>query len=215
MDPSRPERTEKSAHKSRRRQLTGQLAAGIAHDFNNLLATVLGSLELMDRRVGRLPEAERERFQAWIHRSIDAIQRAGNLTSKLLAFSRRQPEGSQQVDVNRLISDMLVLAAGSIGRRIQISTELELELEPVAADPVQLETVLLHLLLDAREAMPDGGKLMIATAREETSVRITVLHSGSGIDPEQEGLEMLMRGIGGTLRFDSSGTSLLLPRPES
>jgi signal transduction histidine kinase len=212
MDQSRPEGTKSRNHANRQR-LTGRLAAGIAHDFNNVLATVLGSLELMARRLGRLPEPERERFAPLIQRSIDAVQRAGTMTSGLLSFARREPEGPAQVDVNRHMQDLLLLAAGSLGRRVRVVTEFASELPPVSIDPVGLEVILLTMLLNARQATPDGGQVTVTTFCEcSGALTVTVTHSGPESGLVQDELETLIQGLPVSLRIEGARTSLnILP----
>ncbi len=208
MEQAKPD-SKRSPHATRRRQLTGRLAGGVAHDFNNLLATVLGNLELMERRVERIPQPEQDRFRRMIRRSIDAVQRAGDATARLLAFSRRQSEGSALVDVNAMIADLLVLASGSIGRRIQITTNFAPDLPSVPADPVRLEMVLLELLLNAREAMPDGGNLMVATSQEQdASIQVTVSHSGAEADFVEDAL--LLEDLRARLCLTGASACLLL-----
>lgn len=208
MDQSRPEGSKSWDHANRQR-LTGRLAAGIAHDFNNVLATVLGSMELMARRLGRLPEPERERFAPLIQRSIDAVQRAGTMTSGLLSFARREPEGPTRVDVNRHVQDLLALAAGPIGRRVRVVTELAPELPPVNIDPVRLETILLSMVLNARQATPDGAQVTIATSCGcDGLVAVTVTHGGTENDSVQDELETLIQDLPVSLRIEGARTSL-------
>jgi signal transduction histidine kinase len=208
MDQSRPEGTKSWNHANRQR-LTGRLAAGIAHDFNNVLATVLGSLELMARRIGRLPEPEQERFAPLIQRSIDAVQRAGTMTSGLLSFARREPEGPALVDINRHVQDLLALATGSLGRRVRVVTELAPELPPVSIDAVRLETILLTILLNARQATPDGGQVTIATSYEcGGPLTITVTHSGAEGGLLEDELETLIQGVPISLRIEGARMSL-------
>lgn len=208
MDQHGPEGIKKWNHATRQ-LLTGRLAAGIAHDFNNVLATLLGSLELMARRLGCLPEGDRERFARLIQRSIDAVQRAGTMTSGLLSFARREPEGPAQVDVNRLVTDLLMLAAGSMGRRVRVVTELAPELPQVTIDPVRLETVLLTVLLNARQATPDGGQITIMTSWEHGgSLTITISHSGTGWHIDDDELNALVQDLAVSLCVAGGRTSL-------
>jgi signal transduction histidine kinase len=183
------------AHKM---QVVGQLASGIAHDFNNMLATVLGSLELMERRVAHSTtewsEADATRLQTLIERAIAAVQRGAALTSQLLAFARRQQLPARATDVNRLITGLVALATGAISRRVRIVTELAADAPPAMIDPSQIEAALLNLCLNGRDAMPGGGQLTIATSLVALSepqddlppgsyVRVSVKDTGTGMPP--------------------------------
>jgi PAS domain S-box-containing protein len=139
----------------------GQLTGGIAHDFNNLLMAVLGSLELLKRRV---PEDPR------LHRLIDnayqAAQRGASLTQRMLAFARRQDLTLAPVEVPELVRGMADLLQRSLGPTITIDTRFPLSLPPVMADANQLELALLNLAMNARDAMPDGGPIVISAQEE-------------------------------------------------
>jgi signal transduction histidine kinase len=195
------EKTEASLTHAQKLQAVGQLAGGIAHDFNNMLATVLGSLELMERRVGQSPqtwtEKDVERLRTLIQRATGAVQRGAQLTSGLLAFSRRQRVAAKPTDLNRLIDDLVTLATSTLGRRIKLTTELSEAPWPALVDPSQVEAALLNLCLNARDAMPDGGTLTIRTSNVTISagglgddlppgryVCISVADTGSGMTPE-------------------------------
>jgi signal transduction histidine kinase len=142
----------------------GQLTGGIAHDFNNLLTVMLGGLDAIERQVGEIPES---RAVAQIKRSasmaLKAVERAATLTHRLLAFSRRQPLEPKPVDANRLVADMSELLRRTLGETIELETVLAGGLWSVTADPNQLENSLLNLAVNARDAMPGGGKLTIET----------------------------------------------------
>src|SRR5271166_5173176 len=173
------EKTEAALHQAQKLQAVGQLAGGIAHDFNNMLATVLGNLELMERRVPQpgkeWTESDTEKLQRLIERATGAVQRGGQLTSRLLAFSRRQRLAARATDVNALLRELITLAASTLGRRIQVVSELEVELWPAMVDPSQVEAAILNLCLNARDAMPDGGRLTVSTSN------LTVGSFGSGL----------------------------------
>ena len=188
------ERAEAALHQAQKLQAVGQLAGGIAHDFNNLLATILGNLELMERRIVT-GATQHDRMQGLIERATGAVQRGAQLTARLLAFARRQPLAPQPTDLNRLVTDLVALASNTIGRRIQVVTELTPELWPVLVDPSQIEAAILNLCLNARDAMPDGGRITIATANEPAvvtagvvgggpCVRLSVIDTGTGMAPE-------------------------------
>jgi signal transduction histidine kinase/ActR/RegA family two-component response regulator len=161
------EKTEVALHQARKLQAVGQLAGGIAHDFNNMLATVLGNLELMERRVSQAGDdwspSDSERLLRLIERATGAVTRGGQLTSRLLAFSRRQPLSARATDVNALLRELITLAASTLGRRIQVVSELDDGLWPAMIDASQVEAAILNLCLNARDAMPDGGHLTIRT----------------------------------------------------
>ncbi len=139
----------------------GQLTGGIAHDFNNMLAIVTGSLDLAKRR---LRGNEDPKIAQSIDHAAEGARRAAVLTQRLLAFSRQQPLAPQVVDANRLVSGMSELIRRTIGETIAVETVLGGGLWPCFADPAQLENALINLAVNARDAMPDGGKLTIETA---------------------------------------------------
>ncbi|MBS0559154.1 MAG: response regulator [Proteobacteria bacterium] len=194
------EKTEAALLQAQKLQAVGQLAGGIAHDFNNMLATILGSLELMERRLQRASAGqdteETERLRGLIERATDAVQRGAQLTARLLAFSRRQLLMARPTDLNRLIGDLVTLAASTLGRRVRVRTDLAADLWPALADPAQVEAAILNLCLNARDAMPDGGELTIATGRERVPersadglaagdyVRVSVRDTGCGMPPD-------------------------------
>jgi signal transduction histidine kinase/ActR/RegA family two-component response regulator len=161
------EKTEAALHQAQKLQAVGQLAGGIAHDFNNMLATVLGNLELMERRVSQAGEdwttADADRLQRLIERATGAVTRGGQLTSRLLAFSRRQPLTARTTDINALLRELITLASSTLGRRVQVASELADDLWPAMIDPSQVEAAILNLCLNARDAMPEGGHLTIHT----------------------------------------------------
>jgi signal transduction histidine kinase/CheY-like chemotaxis protein len=193
------EKTEAALHQAQKLQAIGQLAGGIAHDFNNMLATVLGSLELMERRIenaapGADP-AETRRLQTLIGRATEAVQRGAQLTSRLLTFSRRQRLVVRPADLNQLIGDLVTLAGSTLGRGVRVRSDLAQDLWPALVDPSQVEAAVLNLCLNARDAMPEGGDLLIATGHETVTeaaaagpapgdyVRITVRDTGCGMTP--------------------------------
>ncbi|MDR3534523.1 MAG: response regulator [Rhodopila sp.] len=162
------EKTEAALHQAQKLQAVGQLAGGIAHDFNNMLATVLGNLELMERRVSQAghdwASVDTERLLRLIERATGAVQRGGQLTSRLLAFSRRQRLAARPTDVNALLRELITLATSTLGRRVQVVSELADDLWLAMVDPSQVEAAILNLCLNARDAMPEGGRLTISTA---------------------------------------------------
>ena len=195
------EKTEAALHQAQKLQAVGQLAGGIAHDFNNMLATILGSLELMERRVAQSAErwsaADAERLARLIERATAAVLRGSQLTSRLLAFSRRQRLAARPTDLNQLVSDLVTLAVPTLGRRIQLKTALMEELWPALVDPSQMEAAILNCCLNARDAMPEGGQLTIRTANYVLPaggspndpfpgdyVRVSISDTGRGMSPE-------------------------------
>ena len=137
-------------------EAVGQLTGGLAHDFNNLLTGISGSLELLQMRVtqGRLTELERYFIAAQ-----GAAKRAAALTHRLLAFSRRQTLDPKATDVNRLVAGMEELIRRTVGPSVAIEVIDAAGLWTTLVDPNQLENALLNLCINARDAMPDGGRL--------------------------------------------------------
>ncbi|HWJ37515.1 MAG TPA: ATP-binding protein [Sphingomicrobium sp.] len=135
----------------------GQLTGGIAHDFNNLLTVVVGSLDLVLRR------CDDEAVNRLARNALQAAERGAKLTAQLLAFSRRQRLSPLALDINKVIEGMRDMLARTIGPHIQIGTSLDPEMWPALADPTQLEVMLLNLVINSRDAMPQGGKIMIET----------------------------------------------------
>ena len=141
-------------------EAVGQLTSGIAHDFNNMLAIVIGSLDVARRR---LTGAENPAVLNCIDNAAEGAERAAVLTARLLAFSRQQPLDPKVLDVNKLVSGMSQLLRRTIGEQVEIETVLAGGLWRTFADPSQVESTLLNLAVNARDAMPAGGKLTIET----------------------------------------------------
>jgi signal transduction histidine kinase/CheY-like chemotaxis protein len=154
-------RIEEDLRQSHKMEAVGQLTGGLAHDFNNLLAGISGSLEMIRMRTaqGRLTELGR-----YIEAALSSVGRAAGLTHRLLAFSRRQTLDPKAIRVNGLVGSMEDLFRRTVGPSIQIETKLAGELWPALCDPNQLENALLNLVINACDAMPDGGDLVIETA---------------------------------------------------
>jgi len=170
----------------------GQLTGGIAHDFNNMLTGVLGALDLIQRRVaaGRVSEIDR-----YIEAAMSSANRAASLTHRLLAFARRQSLDPRPVDVNQMVMSMEELVRRTIGESIELEIDLNKALRLTSTDEHQLENALLNLVINARDAMPDGGRLLIQTdvvhvaAQHEVLspgdyVRLSVQDTGSGMSAE-------------------------------
>ena len=156
---ARREATEDALRQSQKMEAVGRLTGGIAHDFNNLLTAIIGNLDLALRRL----DGE-ERVRGWLANSRKAAERAATLVQRLLAFSRQHPLEVKSVDINRLVQGMSDLLARTIGETVTIETVLAGGLWKAAIDPNQLENTLLNLAVNARDAMPDGGRLTIETA---------------------------------------------------
>jgi len=150
---------QEALRQSQKMDAVGQLTGGIAHDFNNMLAVVVGSLDLLDRR---FPDPD-ENVRRYLDSAAEGARRAAQLTQRLLAFSRQQPLKPEVLDVNALVAGMSELLRHSIGVDIKMQTTLADGLWLTHADHNQLENVVLNLVLNARDAMPDGGCLTIET----------------------------------------------------
>jgi PAS domain S-box-containing protein len=170
-------------------EAVGQLTGGVAHDFNNLLMAVLGSLELLKKRLPPDPKLMR-----LLDNAVQGAQRGAALTQRMLAFARRQDLKPTAVGVPDLVRGMTDLLRRSIGPTIQIETHFPLGLRPVLVDANQLELALLNLAVNARDAMPKGGRIIIS-AREEAGtadnglpsgryVCLSVADTGEGMDEE-------------------------------
>ena len=166
------EQVEEALRQSQKMEAVGQLTGGIAHDFNNLLTGITGALDLMSRRMaqGRTRDVER-----YVGLALASAQRAATLTHRLLAFSRRQPLDPKPVDGNGLIGAMEELLRRTLGETVSLDLALAPELWATLCDPHQLENALLNLCINARDAMPDGGRLTVATGNESV---------GEGHDPD-------------------------------
>jgi CheY-like chemotaxis protein len=140
----------------------GQLTGGVAHDFNNLLTAILGSLELAKKRLPQDPK-----LSALIDNAVTGARRGAMLTKRMLAFARRQEMKTERVSVIDLVRGMTDLLQSALGSSVSIETRFPLSISPIIADENQLEMAILNLGVNARDAMPNGGNIVIA-AREET-----------------------------------------------
>jgi signal transduction histidine kinase/ActR/RegA family two-component response regulator len=183
---------EETLRQSQKMEAVGQLTGGIAHDFNNLLTIIIGNLEIAQRKAGQ-SELERP-----LRNAIVGARRAAQLTQKLLAFARRQPLDPRAVDANRLLAGMSDLLRRTLGEQIEIEMVGGAGLWNVEADPTELEAAILNLALNARDAMPGGGKLTLETSNaflDEAYVRsaddvavgqyvlVAVSDTGEGMNP--------------------------------
>jgi len=154
---------EERLRQSAKMEAVGRLTAGIAHDFNNLLTVVLGNLESAQRQSAM---ANSKRMQA-LENATRGARRAAVLTERLLAFARRKPLDPRVLDVNEVVAGMSELLRRTLGEKISIRTVLEPEAWPIETDPMELEAAILNLAVNARDAMPAGGELVIETANVE------------------------------------------------
>ncbi|MBT1260371.1 ATP-binding protein [Pseudomonas pergaminensis] len=151
---------EEALRQSQKMEAVGQLTGGIAHDFNNMLTGIIGSLELLRRRVSR---GKLDDLDSLIDLGVTSANRAAGLTHRLLAFSRRQSLDSKPVEINQLVTSMGELLQRSINESIKLDMRLSDQLWTAEADPNQLESALLNLVINARDAMPNGGSLTVET----------------------------------------------------
>jgi signal transduction histidine kinase/CheY-like chemotaxis protein len=187
-------KVEEQLRQVQKMEAVGQLTGGIAHDFNNMLAVIMGGLNLVQRKLAR-GETDVERF---IEGAIDGAQRAATLTQRLLAFSRQQALSPEPLVINKLVAGMSELLIRTLGEQVKVETVLAAGLWQVKADPAQLENAILNLAVNARDAMPGGGRLTIETlnafvddayAQEYAIdagqyVLIAVADTGAGMAPE-------------------------------
>jgi PAS domain S-box-containing protein len=193
------EKAREQLFQAQKMEAVGQLTGGIAHDFNNILTGITGSLELIKQRMlqGRVREVDR-----YLAAAQGAASRAAALTHRLLAFARRQTLDPKIVDANVLVGEIEELVRRTIGPEIELKTALTAGLQTTSCDPNQLENAILNLCINARDAMPDGGSLTIATAVTTADKRaaaaldvpvgqyvtVAVTDTGSGMSPEVIGL---------------------------
>jgi len=158
------ETAENKLRQSQKVELLGQLTGGVAHDFNNLLMAVAGNLELLRKQAGTDHKALR-----LIDGALQGAQRGAALTQRLLAFARRQELDAQPIDLSKLVRNLLDLVERTIGKQIELEVSLPEDLPLVLADANQVELALLNLVVNARDAMPDGGRLQISLSPHSTT----------------------------------------------
>ena len=194
-DMSEKREIEEQLRQSQKMEAVGQLTGGLAHDFNNLLTGISGSLELMQVRMAQGRTADVERY---LMAAQGAVKRAAALTHRLLAFSRRQTLDPKPTNVNRLLTDLEDLIRRTVGPGIDVEVVGASGLWPTLVDPNQLENSVLNLCINARDAMPDGGKLTIETTNkwiDERAARqhdlpvgqyvsVCVTDTGTGMTPD-------------------------------
>jgi signal transduction histidine kinase len=184
------ERAEAALRQAQRIEAVGQLTGGVAHDFNNLLTVLLGNIDLI-RKTAPLDPATAERLAA-MH---GAAERGALLTGRLLAFARRQPLSPRAVDVNAAIEGMQGLLHSALGPRMRIDTRPAADLWPAMVDPTQFELVVLNLVINARDAMPQGG---IVTVETENAHRGPALHSEEPAEGDYVVVTVRDTGVGMT-----------------
>lgn len=162
QDTTELKRTEEVLRRTQKMDVVGQLAGGVAHDFNNLLAIMIGNLDLAAEDISEGSEAADQ-----IEKALKAATKATNLTSKLLAFSRQSLQPSSPLNINAVIGNVIDLTAKSLTAEITVKTDLVEDLWLCDIDPGDLEDALINLSLNARDAMPDGGQLLIQTQNIE------------------------------------------------
>jgi PAS domain S-box-containing protein len=166
---------QEALRQSQKMEAIGQLTGGIAHDFNNLLTGILGSLDLIRRRMAANKPDDIPRF---MEAASTSALRAAGLTHRLLAFARRQPLDSRPNDINRLLAGMEDLLERTLGEQVELKLLFAGDLWTAYTDANQLENALLNLAINARDAMPEGGRLTIETANVRLQEAYTSLHEG-------------------------------------
>jgi PAS domain S-box-containing protein len=157
------ERSAEALRQSQKMEALGQLTGGVAHDFNNLLQIIVGNLQTLSRNLAGDPPADVSRLRQAVERATTGASRAAALTQRLLAFGRRQPLDPKPIDVNALVSGLSELLRRTLGEAVQIESVLSAGTWTVDADPNELENTLINLAVNARDAMPGGGRLTIET----------------------------------------------------
>ncbi len=178
------DRLERQLHQSQRLESLGQLAGGVAHDFNNLLAVISNYAAFVKEAVAQeAPAIEWEAVRADIEQIVQAAERAAGLTHQLLAFARREVVQPRVLNLNDIVRRVEQLLIRTLGEHVELDTSLTAGLCPVLADPGQIEQVLVNMAVNARDAMPGGGKLIIETA--DTNVDEAYAASRPGLAPGQ------------------------------
>ncbi|MCE4222924.1 response regulator [Methylobacterium sp. C25] len=193
------DRLEAQLRQAQKMEAMGQLTGGLAHDFNNMLAIIVGNLNMLKRQSDRGEPATGRQFERYVEQGLEGANRAATLTHRLLAFARKQPLAPELLEPNRLVSGMSELLRRTLGETVQVETVQAGGLWRTRADPHQLESALLNLAINARDAMPAGGRLTIETANayidegyasdnlgitQGQYVMIAVTDTGTGMTPE-------------------------------
>ncbi|MBX5024571.1 hybrid sensor histidine kinase/response regulator [Rhizobium lentis] len=182
------EQAREELFQSQKMEAIGQLTGGIAHDFNNLLMAVLGSLELLKKRM-----PQDRSLTSLVDNAMQGAQRGAALTQRMLAFSRRQELHMEPIDVSGLVRGMMEILSRSLGPLTTIETSFPVRLPTILTDPNQLEMAILNLVVNARDAMPSGGRIVLRASEESITagkgplsagryVRIAVVDEGEGMD---------------------------------
>lgn len=194
IDISEQRKLEEQLRQAQKMETVGQLTGGIAHDFNNLLGVVIGNLDFLEEKLRSQPE-----LHQWTIAATNAALHGGELTQQLLAFSRRQPLAPQSLDLNRQLSKMHDLLRRTLGETVAVDIIPDGNLWHCLADPAQVETAVLNLAINARDAMPEGGTLTLATDNVNLDteyaatalelepgayVKLSVTDTGTGMSPE-------------------------------
>ena len=176
-------------HQMQKLESLGQLTGGVAHDFNNLLMAILGHLEVLRRKLADDPE-----FLRFLDGATQAAERGAILTKRMLAFARQQEMKSENIEIGHLIRNMIEMLSRALGPTCELVTDLADGMPSIATDPNQLELALLNLALNARDAMPSGGRVVIATRKDLANelslpvaaarcyVSVSVTDTGLGMD---------------------------------
>jgi two-component system, NtrC family, sensor kinase len=195
----RREQAEDALRHAQKMEAVGQLTGGVAHDFNNLLTVIIGNLDIAQRQFKSEALKDATKLEGFIKNAMQGAHRAASLTSRLLAFSRRQPLDPEPLRADRLVRGMEDLLCQSLSATFELDVVNSGGLWQIEADPTQLEATILNLALNSRDAMPNGGKLTIETsnafldeayARKHSDissgqyVQIAVSDTGTGMSPE-------------------------------
>jgi signal transduction histidine kinase len=191
MDVTDRHEVEERLNQAQKMEAIGQLTGGVAHDFNNLLTAIVGNLDIISRAPGNTARVERLARSA-----LQAASRGGELTQKLLAFARKEVIQPETVNPNHLLNDFRDLLQRALGETIDLEIQLDATLDPVRLDPAQFQSAVLNLCVNARDAMPHGGKLKISTrnvrigdestvypdARPGAYVVVSISDTGAGME---------------------------------
>jgi len=183
------EKAQEQLRQAQKMETIGQLTGGVAHDFNNLLMAVMGNLDLLRKRLPDDP-----RLHRLVEGAIQGAERGASLTQRLLAFARQQDLRAVSVDLRALIEGMVDLLQRSLGPRVELRIDIPRGLPPARIDANQLELAILNLAINARDAMPDGGRIYIAVAEYQAKgdatlvpgqyLKLSVADTGTGMSPE-------------------------------